>query len=259
MSKANSSYHKLPDYSVLLDKLYEIRAAVDAEYRSLGQTIPECRLDDARLTAIGHIGQLVDSTILILTFINRHLLPLDGAWWDDVYKAPFAPFHPQNRSVLINNLTVGFAKVGFLQNLFANIDSSIRIFLRAIKPDNEPPMKFTDALKQLKNELSPLPPNSDELLTLLARTRNIVHNNGVYFFPNKEDETLQFKGKSYEFKYGQPIKFVTWEWLIERIPEVLLVFSHIVRDRKILDIEYIRDPFREGMEGQLRNAEGLID
>lgn len=245
MSKADTPYHKLPDYSVLIDQLYEIRATVDSDYKSLLKTKPECRQEDARLTAIKHIGQLVDSTILILTFIHRHLLPLDGPWWDEVYKAPFAPFPFENRSVLVNNLTVEFAKVGFLQNLFANIDSSIRIFLRAIKPNKEPPMKFTEALSELKKKLSPLPPNSDELLTLLARTRNIVHNNGVYFFPNKADETLQFKGKSYEFKYGQPIKFVTWEWLIERIPDVLLVLNHIVRDRKILAIEHIRDPFCE--------------
>jgi len=243
MSKGDTPYHKLPDYSVLIDELYEIRATVASDYEDLLNRRREWRQEDARLTTIKHIGQLVDSTILILTFIHRHLLPLDGPWWDEVYKAPFAPFHPQNRSVLINNLTVGFAKVGFLQNLFANIDSSIRIFLRAINPAKEPPMKFTDALTELKKKLDPLPPDSDELLTLLARTRNIVHNNGVYFFPNKQDETLHFKGRSYEFKYGQPIKFVTWEWLIGRIPDVLLVLSHIVRDRKILAIGYIGDPF----------------
>ncbi|MDX6611626.1 MAG: hypothetical protein QOD75_812 [Blastocatellia bacterium] len=259
MSKLDTPYHRLPDYSVLIDRLYQIRAAVNSEHEDLGKTIRECRSDDARLTAIGHIGQLLDSTILILTFIHRHLLPLDGPWWDEVYKAPFAPFDTRNKSILINNLTVGFAKVAFIQNLFSIIDSSVRIFLRAIEPTKEPPMKFSDAFKRLKGKLAPLPPDSDDLLTLLARTRNIVHNNGVYFFPNKADETLEFKGRSYEFKYGQPIKYVTWEWLIERVPEVLLVLNHVVRDPRILEIEYIHDPFVLRPQEANRSEEGVID
>jgi hypothetical protein len=38
MSKVDTPYHKRPDYSVLIDQLYELRATVDSDYKSLLKT-----------------------------------------------------------------------------------------------------------------------------------------------------------------------------------------------------------------------------
>jgi hypothetical protein len=243
MSKSDTRYHKLPDYGSLVEKLYDVRSSVDSDYGELCALIPKCRWNDARLTAIGHIGQLIDSTILVHTFINRHLLPIDSSWWKEVYKVPFPEFTEYHRSVAINNLTVGFAKVAFIQNLFSIIDSSFRIFLRALKPEAEPPINFNKVYTKLKKELKSIGDDSDQLLKLLSLTRNTIHNNGVYFFGQGVSTSVDYKGRSYEFNYGMPIKFVTWEWLIERIADVLQLMSLVVRNPKLITTEYIPDPF----------------
>ena len=74
-----------------------------------------------------------------------------------------------------------------------------------------------------------------------------MHNNGVYFFSGR-DSTVKYKGKAHEFKHGQAIRFVTWEWLVETIPDVLTLLAHVIRDKRISSLDYVRDPFGAGRD-----------
>lgn len=246
MTAFDSPHHALPDYADLINRLEQIRPKVEADIERLGKTIPDCRLNDARLTTIAHVGQLIDSTNLAFTFIQNHLIPFDNRWWQEVHQAPFKNFTDYHKSIAINNFTVGFVKVGFVQNLFSIIDSTFRILLRELNPAAQKgaTTEFFNIHSDLKKEITSFPPDSDGLINVLRLVRNTIHNNGVYFNRRGTDETVTYKGTTYEFKHGKPIDFVTWEWLIDRLDDVRQLLVEVISDPKIISIsKEITDPF----------------
>ncbi|HEX9927285.1 MAG TPA: hypothetical protein VGB02_01950 [Pyrinomonadaceae bacterium] len=246
MPKFDSPHHELPDYNALINQLEQLRPKVDTNIEQLKGTIPNCRLNDARLTAILHIGQIIDSAHLTFTFISHNLTPFDNSWWKEVYKSPFPNFTDYDKSVVINNLTVGFVKVAFVQNLFSIIDSSFRLYLRAIDPTvcNGSTGNFQNIYTALKSRLTAFPSDGDELIKLLRLTRNTIHNNGVYFDKNANNDQVTYKSVTYNFNHGKVIKFVTWEWLIEMLDDARQMLMGIILDANIIGItDEIEDPF----------------
>jgi len=75
-----------------------------------------------------------------------------------------------------------------------------------------------------------------ELLDMAAKLRNTVHNNGVYFHKSGKDAIQNYKGRTYEFKYGKRIEFANWPLLLEITSDLVLMLVEVVRDPKIKNI-----------------------
>jgi hypothetical protein len=244
-----SPYFVLPDFDDLIERLEKIRPKIEADYDRFFERLSAIDQDaskDVRLTAFAHLGGLVDSTKLAFTFMNKHLLPLDNPWWVETYKPPFQPFDSYQRSVNINRFNNAFMKSGFLIKLFSEIESTFRILLRRLDPSacNAGTESFYSVHEALKSQLTSFPSDSDDLIKVLRLSRNTVHNNGVYFDKNGNDDQVMHKGTTYFFRNGKPIDFVNWEWLIERLEDVRELFESVISDPNIIEItDLIADPF----------------
>jgi hypothetical protein len=76
--------------------------------------------------------------------------------------------------------------------MFSSIESSLRLFLRALDPTacNGGMKEFNSIYDCLFNsKLATAPADGIELLNLLRLVRNTIHNNGVYFNPRGTDVT----------------------------------------------------------------------
>lgn len=240
-----SPHHEFPNYADLLDRVEQLRQLINADYDRLTKDIPDCRWADARLAAVGRLGMLLDDAYLSFTFISQHLLPLDNPWWRDVHKPPFAEFTDYHKSVTANNFN-GFTKVGFLQSLFSNFETHVRIFLRAVDSTaaGGATSTFDSVYGALRSRLSTFPPETDELVKLMSLTRNTVHNNGVFFPTKCGDAQVTYKTVTYDFHFGKAIKFVSWEWLLDRLEDIWKLLVHIVYDPQIMSItDEVADPF----------------
>ena len=246
MAVPASPYHVLPDYADLISRLEQIRLRVVAEIERVEKELPSGFDNDVRLTTIIHIGQLIDSTNLALTFISTDLLPLNNKWWEEAKTAPFSTFNKYQKSFTINNFTAGFVKVGFVQNLFSTIDSSSRLLLRKLDPlaVNNATKGIGKVFEALCARLTIRPVDSKELMKLLQLVRNTIHNNGVFFPQNQQNDQVTYKGVTYNLEVGKPVKFVNWEFLIDRLNDGLQLLTEVIHDPNIIEItDEITDPF----------------
>ncbi len=81
---------------------------------------------DARIWAFSKLIDVFRSTQLSLIFVSRHLM--DKAWWSDICQDPI----PNAGTESYINDFGGFIKFGLLHGIFSCVESSLRIFLRAL-------------------------------------------------------------------------------------------------------------------------------
>jgi hypothetical protein len=217
------------------DRFHDDKVAVIAIYGSVNPK------HDARITAYSKAINVLNSVQLAFTFISKHLL--NGLWWQDVARSPI----PDSDKQIYANEFANFAKIAFVQGIFLAIESSFRLFLRALDPAacNNGMEEFKSIYECLfKSKLKAIPSDGIALLDLLRIVRNTIHNNGVYFHRSGNDASITWNGETFVVKQGVPVDFVTWGFLI-RISEALrqLLFE-VVEDENLKGISVeINDPF----------------
>jgi hypothetical protein len=244
MTKHINPYFEVPNFDELINKLEKLRVKIDTELEKLVSILqPQANWNvrnsnDVRATTFAHLGMLVDSTNLSLTFINKHLLPLTNSWWKEKHKPPFEGFNDSDKAKTVNAFNNYFIKFAFLHYLFSEIESAFRILLRHLNPvvaDNA--RAFNRVYKGLKSEIVPTLDNSDELIDLLRESRNTIHNNSAYFNLNSSnDRQIIYKGRTYDFIHGKAINFVNWEWLLEMLDDVLDLHIKVIYDPRIIGV-----------------------
>ena len=217
------------------DRFADDKAVVIAIYSSVAPK------HDARITAYSKAVNVLNSVQLAFTFISKHLL--HAQWWAAVARNPI----PDSDKQIYANEFANFTKIAFVQGLFLAIESSLRLFLRAIDPAacKGGMAEFKPIYECLfKSKLSRAPANGIALLDLLRLVRNTIHNNGVYFHPSGNDASIMWDGETFEFRQGKPVDFVTWEFLM-RVSEALrLLLREVVQDANLKAISaVIDDPF----------------
>lgn len=217
------------------DRFVDDKATVMSIYASVDPK------HDARITAYSKAINILNSVQLGFTFISKHLL--QNQWWQAVARTPI----PGPDKQIYANEFANFIKIAYVQGIFLAIESSLRIFLRAIDPAacNGGMAEFKSIYECLfKSKLSAIPTDGIELLDLLRLVRNTIHNNGVYFHPSGNDASITWSAETFEFKQGAPVDFVTWEFLI-RVSEALRqLLREVVEDTNLKGISAeINDPF----------------
>jgi len=198
---------------------------------------------DARITAYSKAINVLNSVQLAFTFILKHLL--NNQWWEAI----------SNKSLSISDRRIyakefaNFTKIAFIQGLFLSIESSLRLFLRALDSSacNGGMSEFKSIYECLfRSKLSETPAEGIPLLDLFRLVRNTIHNNGVYFHLNGNDASVTWKGKTYEFKQGYAIDFVTWDFLIELSEALQVLLREVVEDTNLKRVTLeIKDPFSQ--------------
>lgn len=226
----------------LIERLQPVRdRAVDDKSTVVGLYSFANPQHDARITTFSKFINVLNSVQLAFTFISKHLLNVQ--WWDAVARESI----PYSDKQMYANEFVNFTKVGFVNGMVSVIESSLRIFLRALDPAacNRGMAEFKSIYDCLFNSNLAAPPaNGADLLDLLRLVRNTIHNNGVYFNPRGTNATLTWRGTTFQFTHGRPVDFVSWEFMIGVSDDLRLLLREIVEDANLRSIAVeIDDPF----------------
>jgi len=122
----------------------------------------------------------------------------------------------------------------FLSTFFASIESSFRYYCRYVSPGacNNTTGNFKNIYAHLfsKNKLNL--PNYIPLLDLWRNMRNTIHNNGKFYPENQQDCEVTY-GVTYKFEVGKVPQFLTWDLLLNLIPDVKDMLFSVVNSNDL--------------------------
>lgn len=220
----------------------EVRRSAVSKRASLESIHSTWAPNDTRLTTFSKIINVSNSVQLSLAFAGQHLL--DSSWWRTNTTSGIP-----NRKDLQALVTgyIDIAKIGYMQLVFSAIESGFRIFLKAL--DSSACNAGTGEFKSiydclLKSKLKTPIKNSIELMDLLRLVRNTIHNNGVYFHKSGQNQSITYKGKTYNFVQGNAVDFVTWDFLINIVADSVEMIENVVSSPEIAAVTSIADPFQ---------------
>lgn len=193
---------------------------------------------DIRLSVFTKIENAVGCTTLgiesMTEFFGVHRSCRDGSF--------HAPISPDVMTEL-----AGFYKLGFMQFVFATVESSLRTLLRALNPTAA--KNGTAELKSIyerliRTELD-LPDGQGwiDMLDLFRFLRNTLHNNGVNFHKSIADITITYRGRAYQFMHGQQVDFVYWDLCLSFSDDAINLVITILAHPRVVALPFTQDPF----------------
>jgi hypothetical protein len=231
----NEIHHLILRLKPIRDALAEDKTEIMSIYSSIDPK------HDARITAYSKAINVITSVQLALLFMSKHLFK--KKWWETIASNPI----PDEDKLIYTHEFGMFTKIGFVQGIYMVIESSLRLFLRALDPDacNRGMEGFESIYNCLfKSKLRIIPTDGVHLIDLLRFVRNTIHNNGVYFHPSGNDNSVKWNGETFEFKQGAPVDFVTWDFLTMVSDELRKLLREVVEDSNLRGISVeINDPF----------------
>lgn len=231
---------------VLLQRLQAIKENAFNDKQRLSTANPNWNLSkDVRLLSLGKFINICERTQFCLHILGKML---DDEWYQNNMENET---HQEPDYKLI--LTVEFersTKYGFGMSLFTLIESSFRIFLRAIDPTackggtaafysihksllGSKQLNFSTGDKKI----------AEELLDFVRLIRNLIHNDGVYFDENGNDRTVSYRGTQYQFNHGQLVDFVYWDLLLTLADDIRKLLVEVISHQKIINQNQIVDLF----------------
>jgi hypothetical protein len=192
---------------------------------------------DARITVFSKCINVCNSVQLSFIFMQFHLTQFD--WWKQFAKSDIPS---KDLQIYLDEFDM-FTKIGFIQFIFSSIESAFRLYVKSLDSTacNNGTAEFKNIYSWLlkKTNLQ----KNENLLDLLRLIRNTIHNNSVYFHKNGLNETVNFKGKNFNFIVGRPVDFVTWDFIFEVISDVESLIIEVVKSNEIYQINQIIDPY----------------
>jgi len=126
-----------------------------------------------------------------------------------------------------------FVTVGFVQFIQAAVESSFRVFLRALF--GKAPISWKSVYGDLLGRVKLDSVENIALLDLLRHLRNTVHNNGVYF-DRKPNRSVDYRGRRFDFNLGQKV-MPDSELLLQIAQDVMELLHAVVRSNPVSDHE----------------------
>lgn len=192
--------------------------------------------DDARLTVFNKINRLLAS--INLGYFLMHSYIQKEEWWQ---KNQYLEATKESIENAANDFEMLF-RIGLIHNLLYCVESSFRIYMRTLDPTacNNGRAEFQSIYRCLLKILN-LQTSNLELLDLLRNIRNTMHNNGLFFPSNDTNQTVTYKGTSYNFEVGKPNDFVKTELIVELIPDLITLIESVVTTSPLVGISYIKE------------------
>ena len=194
------------------------------------------KADDARITAFNKLNNVLTTINLGYFLMHTYLSKKD--WWKANQKLEVTESSIHNT---LNEFEM-FYRIGLIQNIVYSIESSFRIFVRALDSTacKGGQAEFKSIYDWLLKKLN-LQATNTELLDLIRNIRNTMHNNGLFFPTNGQNQSVTYKGTTYNFVVGQPNNFVTTELMISLVPELLKLVDTVVQTKPLVDIGHIQE------------------
>lgn len=195
--------------------------------------------NDARRTGLGKLENILFTYVLSLRMMETCMLALPD-WWEKC-----CPSVPDPDKKLWLHEYVQFIKIGLVNATFSNLESYLRVLMRAIDPAAHAgaTVEFSRVYQDLlRNRLSRRMEEHVQLLDLYSCVRNATHNNGVYFHRSGSDRTVTYNGRVYEFRIGQPLDFVDYSFILELFEDVASMLFEVTSDPQVLGVDFVLDP-----------------
>ncbi len=225
---------------VVIKPFEKLINALKNERESVLQRHPTWKATDARVTVFAKYANTLSNVYLGLIFQHEQLS--HRQWWMPPHFTAIAPLSDED----IKNKIVEFdrfLRVGCIQMQVSAIESSFRLYVRALDPT---------ACKNGHSEFEPLYrwlfkrldlQRYEPLMQLLLSVRNTIHNDGVYFHRLGHNKTLVYKGTTYSFEVGKGIDFATWPFHLYLAEEIIQMIIEVVESIAVASLAAINDPF----------------
>jgi hypothetical protein len=224
----------IKDVESILNQAVQDRKEVISVYPSVD------RQRDARITAFSKLIDVLRSVQLSLIFVSKHLM--NKSWWHSVCKNPI----PEGETKSYMDGFGRFVKFGLVHGTFSCVESSMRVFLCALDPGacSRGTAEFKSVYEcLLKSKLSACPSDAIELLDLFRLVRNTIHNNGLHLGKHGKDKSINWKGTTYQFKHGHPVRFIPLDFIVAICDAVRSLLLVVVKDPNLTGITCeISDP-----------------
>ncbi len=217
----------------------QIRDASADDKDKLQKCWPE---SDARTSALAKHVNVLNRIQLGLFFLHKDLLSPD--WWRRIGKGGL----PLSDMLVYAKEYETFIRMGFVLNLSSSVESSFRLFVRALDPSacRGGLAEFNSVYSWLLKRLGLDTQDSKSLLDLLRHVRNTQHNNGVYFDRQGKDRTVEWREQIYAFQHEKAIDFVHWPLLLNVASEIQKLLVALATHKELKEIPVIPDPYLHG-------------
>lgn len=185
--------------------------------------------NDARLTVLNKCSSVLSSINLGYVFFSKYLTKED--WW----RANSTLAIDREQMSNAGNEFEMFLRIGLIQNTLYAIESSFRIYVRAIDP-----MACSQGTAEFKNiyEWLLTRVRLQKYITLLDLWRNIrnsMHNNGLFWPTSRKDSLINYKDVIYTFEVGKPNDFVSTEFIVRLLPDIRMLLQELLESEEIVN------------------------
>jgi hypothetical protein len=200
---------------------------------------------DARLIVFDKFNNICERTQFTLHILDKLL---DDAWCQENLEIEIHQETDYKMALMVE--FEASVKYSFGMSLFALIESSFRVFLRALDPvackgatgTFDSIYKSLLGARQL-NYSNAERKSAEELLDFIRLVRNLMHNDGVYFDEENLDKIVSYNGSLYRFAHGKPVDFIYWEVLLTLADDIRKLLVRIVANKRISSLVVVTDPF----------------
>ncbi|MBK7350627.1 MAG: hypothetical protein IPI92_12245 [Gemmatimonadetes bacterium] len=180
---------------------------------------------DARATSLQSQWNVLRYAELSLCVIDKHLSA--STWWTSLRGEQL-----QMRQVEFEYTAYSQgSKFGAFHLATAAFENSVRSLLRHLDPTaaNNSRAEFKGVYECLLRTHLHLPERDLTLCDLMRLVRNTIHNEGVHRPPNTLPATISYDGVTYEFTDSTPLEFVTWQFVLSRIANLIELLDRAIR------------------------------
>ena len=207
---------------------------------------------DARVSTFHSMAIAIRSFKIYLILKEKYLD--DKQWFTNIYQSEYKQPWPVTDGIIqVTNfdqeLTHDFnvlMLMSYTQILFSIVESKFRLSLMAIDP-NALGKKYyfhdvyTCLLKRVEKT------QYQEFIKFFSLIRNTIHNNGVYMKASKRYDSSEYRGKTYEFKHNEFVKYPDGVCpssllLLQITPDVIDMMEDIIMNSELININSIPEP-----------------
>jgi hypothetical protein len=223
--------HMSRNYQDLIEKLLKIR---EDYHNTVLKYVNTFKHNDARLSLFSKCINVLDGTFLGLYFYNFHLT--EPEMWEDISFRLQVRLPPEDDILSHVDAFAMFVKIGFIQLMHSAIESSMRLIIEIY--NNQEYIKRVSSFTRIYTwffedaKLMSYKPVLDMLSTL----RDINHDNGAYYGKNKQ---ITIDGHNYIFENRRSVQFVTWDLLLNLMPQLKNMLIDIVELTKRIRVDII--------------------
>lgn len=207
---------------------------------------------DARASTLYFMAIAIRSFKIFLILKKEYLD--DRQWYIDIYLSKYEQRWPvaggrsgqiiNDHNVLTNDYFMVML-IGYIQILFSILDSKFRCFLLNLDPNALSGKRdsfydvYTCPLKRVKKT------QYQEFIRFFSLIRNTIHNNGMYVKATKRYDSIEYRGKKYEFKHKEIVNYrggAPKLLLLQITPDVIDMMEDIILNSELIEIDSIPEP-----------------